>query len=206
MLQDTSAAFPTLDAGNNSIGPIPTAVAGPLQTFVWAGVPWTLPVIGARLGWVGVGFGIALLAALCFNRFDPSHERRRGTTNQEPKTEPVTHTTNDLSQPSSVVVRLSPVGPARWSFGRVLRAEVRLLLSDLRWWWYGVLAALMLAGLFAPIDLARQYVLPVTWLWPILVWSALGRARRNIILRSSSSPPRTRSGVSFRPPGWPESW
>jgi hypothetical protein len=174
MLQDTSAAFPTLDAGNNSIGPIPTAVAGPLQTFVWAGVSWTLPVIGARLGWVGVGFGIALLAALCFNRFDPSHERRRGTTNQEPKTEPVTQTTNDLSQPSSFVVRLSSVDPARWSFGRVLLAELRLLLTDARWWWYGVLATLMLAGLFAPIDLARQYILPATWLWPILVWSSLG--------------------------------
>jgi hypothetical protein len=174
MLQDTSAAFPTLDAGNNSIGPIPTAVTGPLQTFVWAGVPWTLSVIGARLGWVGVGFGIALLAALCFNRFDPSHERRRGTTNQEPTTEPVTQTTNDLSQPSLFVVRLSPVGPARWSFGRVLLAELRLLLSDVRWWWYGVLAALILAGLFAPNDLARQYILPATWLWPILVWSSLG--------------------------------
>jgi hypothetical protein len=174
MLQDTSAAIPGLNADNNSIGVIPTAVAGPLQTFVWAGVPWTLPVIGARLGWVGVGFGIALLAALFFNRFDPSHERRRGTANQEPKTEPVTQTTHDLSQPSSFVVRLSSVGPARWSFGRVLLAELRLLLSDVRWWWYGVLAALMLAGLFAPIDLARPYILPATWLWPILFWSSLG--------------------------------
>jgi hypothetical protein len=174
MLQDTSAAFPALDAGNNSIGPIPTAVAGPLQTFVWAGVAWTLPIIGARLGWIGVGFGIALLAALCFNRFDPSHERRRGTKNQEPNAESVTQTTNDLLQPSSFVFRLSPVGPARWGFGRVLLAEVRLLLGDLRWWWYGVLAALILAGLFVPTDVARQYILPATWLWPILVWSALG--------------------------------
>jgi hypothetical protein len=66
------------------------------------------------------------------------------------------------------------VGPARWSFGRVLLAELRLLLSDVRWWWYAVLAALMLAGLFAPIDLSRQYILPATWLWPILVWSSLG--------------------------------
>jgi hypothetical protein len=178
MLQDTSTAFPTLDAGNNSIGPIPTAVAGPLQTFVWAGMAWTLPIIGARLGWVGVGFGIALLAALCFNRFDPSHERRRRMQNEELKIENKPPT-EQKSFPASV--RLTPLRArsAQFSifnsqFAWVLLAEVRLLLSDLRWWWYGVLAAFILAGLFVPTDVARQYILPATWLWPILAWSALG--------------------------------
>ena len=181
MLQDTSATLSGLDAADNSIGPIPVALAGPLQTFVWAGVPWTLPEIAARLVWVGVGFAIALLAALFFNRFDPAHERRRRTKDQGSRAEALAPTTHDPWQPASFVLQLSPVVAARWSFGRVLLAELRLLLSGVRWWWYGVMAALMLAGLLTPIDVARHYLLPATWLWPILLWSALGarEARHN---------------------------
>jgi hypothetical protein len=178
MLQDTSAAIPGLDAANNSIGVIPTTLAGPLQTFVWSGVAWTLPIIGARLVWVGVGFGIALLAALCFNRFDPSHERRHPMKHEplgsehQPAVEPKAFPTSVHLTP--LATRPAHVSRFTFQFARVLREELRLLLSDVRWWWYAVLTALMLAGLFAPIDVARQYILPATWLWPILVWSALG--------------------------------
>jgi hypothetical protein len=133
-----------------------------------------LPVIGTRLVWAGAGFVIALLAALCFNRFDPARERRQRTKDEGQTIETATQTTHSPSQPSSFVFRLSAVRPARWSFGRVLLAELRLLLSDIRWWWYTVMAALIVAGLLAPVDAARHYLLPAAWLWPLLVWSALG--------------------------------
>jgi hypothetical protein len=42
-----------------------------------------------------------------------------------------------------------------FQFARVLLAELRLLLSDIRWWWYAVMAALIIAGLLAPVDVAR---------------------------------------------------
>jgi hypothetical protein len=61
-----------------------------------------------------------------------------------------------------------------FSFGRLLLAELRLMRKGLRWWWFLVAAALIVAGALLPIDTARHYVLPFTWLWPVLIWSALG--------------------------------
>jgi len=174
MLHAASAAFPGLDAGNNSIGPVPVALAGPLQTFVWAGVAWTPAVIAARLVWLGVAGGITLLAALCFNRFDPSRERLRRTKDEGRTTEAVVRTTDDPSQPSSFVVRLSSVGPMRWSFGSVLLAELRLMRASLRWWWFLIAAGLIAGGLIAPGTVAHRYLLPAAWLWPLLAWSAQG--------------------------------
>jgi hypothetical protein len=176
MLQATSAAFPTLDSGNNSIGPVPAALAGPLQTFVWAGVLWTPPVIAARLLWIGVAFGVALLAALFFKRFDPSRAVSRKAKRALAAGDAKRAGSRASAPARQSEARLTPLGAAyrRFSFGRVLLAELLLIRRGLRWWWFPIAAALIVAGFLAPADIVRQYVLPAAWLWPILVWSALG--------------------------------
>ena len=45
------------------------------STFQWNGVQWTPELILARLSWIAVTLALALLAALLFDRFDPSKER-----------------------------------------------------------------------------------------------------------------------------------
>jgi len=46
--------------------------------------------------------------------------------------------------------------------------------------WFFVAAILFIVGMVVSPNIARQYVLPFTWLWPILVWSQLGtRERQN---------------------------
>jgi ABC-type transport system involved in multi-copper enzyme maturation permease subunit len=171
MLQATSVAFPGLDAGNNSIGPVPLALASPLQTFVWAGVAWTPAVIGARLLWLGVAGGIALLAALCFNRFDPSRIKVR---KRDAGTAPVPVELPDTPVAPVQLVTLSALVPSQFSFGRLLLAELRLVRASLRWWWFLIAAGLIAGGLLAPSNVAQQYLLPAAWLWPLLAWSALG--------------------------------
>ena len=173
MLDATNGAFEHLDLGNNGIGPVPRF--DPVRTFVWTGVPWTLGLIGVRLIWVGVAFAIALFAALFFSRFDPARERHRSATgDQRPATNDEQLPGVELPPASMLPVTLSPVLPARFTFIRVLRAELRLLLKQLRWWWYVVAAVLVVAGVLLPAGVARTYLLPITWLWPILVWSGLG--------------------------------
>ena len=171
MLAATSAAFPGLDVGNNSIGPVPLALAGPLQTFVWAGVQWTPAVIVARLLWVGVAGAIALLAALCFNRFDPSHTRVR---RQDGDMAPVPVEVHETPVSPVQLVTLLPLVAVRFSFGRLLLAELRLMRASLRWWWLLIAAGVTIGGVLAPTDVAQHYLLPTAWLWPILVWSSLG--------------------------------
>ena len=182
MLQATKVAFPDIDFLNNSIGPVPVFLAGPLQTFVWAGVQWTPQVIAARLSWIAVAIAIALLAALFFNRFDPARERGRRTKadKQEKKEAEVIPTGLIPTQsPGSIGLttpRLTPLVPAqrRFNFARILLAELRLLRKDLHWRWLVVAVVLIIAGALLPSEIARQYLLPFTWLWPILIWSALG--------------------------------
>jgi ABC-type transport system involved in multi-copper enzyme maturation permease subunit len=182
MLQATKSAFPDIDFLNNSIGPVPVFLAGPLQTFEWAGVLWTPQVIAGRLFWIVVAIAVALLAALFFNRFDPARERGRRTKadKQEKKEAEVIPTGLIPTQaPGSIGLttpRLTPLVPAqrRFNFARILLAELRLLRKDLHWRWFLVTVVLIIAGALLPSEIARQYILPFTWLWPILIWSALG--------------------------------
>jgi ABC-type transport system involved in multi-copper enzyme maturation permease subunit len=171
MLHATSVAFPGLDASNNSIGPLPVALAGPLQTFVWAGVAWTPAVIAARLFWLGVACAIALLAALCFNRFDPSRIKLRP---RDGDTALVLVEVHDMPVSPVQLVTLSVLVPGRFSFGRLLLSELRLMRASLRWWWFLIAAGLIVGGLLAPTNVAQQYLLPAAWLWPLMAWSALG--------------------------------
>jgi len=47
-------------------------------------------------------------------------------------------------------------------------------LKGQRWWWYAVALGLVVASLFSPLEVSRQWLLPAAWIWPFLVWSPLG--------------------------------
>ena len=91
------AAFPGSSKKGLSMG-INVKSAGQfwdLTTFRWEGLDWTREIIVSRLCWLGVGLGLALLAAIFFRRFDPAREGSRralkvvkaaGTTRSRSKT------------------------------------------------------------------------------------------------------------------------
>ena len=43
-----------------------------------------------------------------------------------------------------------------------------------RWWWYSIAAGLVIAQAAVPLELSRGLFLAAAWIWPILIWSALG--------------------------------
>ena len=53
-------------------------------------------------------------------------------------------------------------------------AEIKLLLKGQRWWWYVVMAGIIIACLVNPSAAVREFALPIAWVWPILIWSAIG--------------------------------
>jgi hypothetical protein len=146
--------------------------------FVWEGIDWSPAMLGGRLLWILVAVALAFVAALFFDRFDPSRGglRRRpaaGTANggafeAGPAGQPAT-----ASAPH-VTLTPVPAGAPRSRFLGVLRAELKLALNGLRWWWWIGAAGLFIATLAAPLDAVRQIALPLAWIWPILVWSPLG--------------------------------
>jgi hypothetical protein len=142
--------------------------------FVWEGLDWTPAVLSGRLAWALAALGLAFLAALFFDRFDPSRDGRRrqqtasgvdgeAETGQAPAA-PVPH------------VSLTPVaaGATSFRFPAILAAELKLALKGQRWWWWAGAAGLILATLLAPLQAVKEIALPLAWIWPILVWSPLG--------------------------------
>jgi hypothetical protein len=76
--------------------------------------------------------------------------------------------------------RLTPLGSARspFSFPRVFLAELRLLLKGWPWWWYIAAGGLIAACAVLPLGMVKNLLLPVAWVWPILVWSSMGSRER----------------------------
>jgi hypothetical protein len=147
-----------------------------LQEFHWEGMRWTSQILLERLAWVGVALGLLLVAALFFDRFDPARVFSRRTARKSP---PIANTLAMGQQGEKALARPVPLTQPEPSllsfrFGQVLLAELRLIWKQSPWWWYVVMAGLVLASLFAPIDQVRRFVLPLAWIWPILNWSAMG--------------------------------
>lgn len=156
-------------------------VVGPIRTFTWNGAQWTMGAILGRLLWVGVAIGLVTLAALLFSRFDPSTERWRRKKARQDVVE-TDQEVIDTHIPVPGPIHLTPLKTRRGNaisvFGRTLLAELRIMLKGARWWWYVVALGLILTGFFNPLDVSRQYLLPVAWIWPILLWSSMGNRER----------------------------
>ena len=84
---------------------------GDLKTFVWPGLDWTADVIASRALMIAAAFGIAALAALVFDRFDPSRRGPRfaqggSPTPAQPAMQPA------LQEPPAAAARLAAPAPS----------------------------------------------------------------------------------------------
>jgi hypothetical protein len=155
------------------------------KVFLWTGVDWTPQIILHRLLWVAAAFGIALLAAVFFHRFDPARE----ILNWKRRTPAPANGGDNLqvaSLPAASAGHLTPIARSQGEprFAHLVGAELRLMLKGLRWWWYVVAAGLLIAELASPTAEARLDVLLAAWLWPILVWSPMGSRESRHATRS----------------------
>lgn len=147
----------------------------PIQVMRWEGLDWTPDLLLSRLIWVLLAAGVALVAALFFDRFDPA----RGIGRRAARKRAATLNGAVDEAPAFVpvpAVHLSPLPEAsrRFRFLDVLHAELRLLLNGRRWWWWAGAAGFLIATLTAPLDSVQRVVLPLAWMWPMLLWSSLG--------------------------------
>ncbi|MCP4140474.1 MAG: hypothetical protein GY755_09325 [Chloroflexi bacterium] len=188
MAKVVTAQFPSYQGGF-VLGAAPGVIT---DTFVWSGIDWTPSIIAARFSFFGIGAIIALLAALFFDRFDPSRrkikiakKRKKDDIHQSPSEE------IKLSEPVRAV-RLLPLNTdvRHPSFFPVFRAEIKLLLKGQRWLWCAIAIGLIIASLLSPSDITRSIILPMAWIWPILLWSSLGNReiRHNVSQMVFSSP------------------
>ncbi|HYH44948.1 MAG TPA: hypothetical protein VEG34_04635, partial [Thermoanaerobaculia bacterium] len=143
------------------------------QVFRWQGMDWTPELVLGRLSWFALAVGISLIAALFFDRFDPAKGRMRLPKRKRKRKEEVEEAALP-ALPEHVTLTPLAVTAGAFRFPGVLAAELRLALKGQPWWWYAAAAGLIIAGLTAPVGGVRQIVLPLAWIWPLLVWSPMG--------------------------------
>mgnify|MGYP001216098238 FL=1 len=146
----------------------------PLRAFEWSGFDPDAAFVLGRVGLVAVAALLVLLPALWFGRFDPA---RRAAPVPEPPAAP--EPAAALPEPPAVRrPALAGAGARRGvAAGRLLAGELRILLQGVsRRWWLGALAIGVVAAV-APAPAVAGFVLPVAWIWPVLVWSRLGTQR-----------------------------
>ncbi|MFC2133166.1 hypothetical protein ACFLTH_00995 [Bacteroidota bacterium] len=160
-------------------------------TFEWEGVDWKAEIILWRLVWFSMAFAIVLFVSLFFKRFDPSYQFRKRK--------------RQVSKPEILIpeeelpdenVHLSPL--TRNETGIISRliftvkAELKIMLKGLHKIWYAGALLLIILTLTLPFDAARQFILPISWVWPLLIWSKMGNRelqfRTNQFMFSSPYP------------------
>lgn len=125
--------------------------------------------------WLAIAISLVLLASLIFDRFDSTRSAgsKRETRKQAGKN--ALRGTEPLAAPQ-VATHLAPISAKERSaaFTKITIAELRLALQGLRWWWYLMAAGLLIAQLAAPLEISRGPLLGFAWIWPALIWSAMG--------------------------------
>lgn len=157
-----------------------------LKTFVWEGVAWTPSVLFKRLACIALALGLGLLAAFCFDRFDTAlkakafgGKKKKRLVNGEPEqidSEQEILSVEAANTKEAARLHLTPLASiaARHNFSRVLLAELKLMLKGVNRWWQLVALGLIIASAFVPLSIARQFLLPFAWIWPLLLWSPMG--------------------------------
>jgi len=159
------------------------------KTVVWGGLPWTAGNIGYRGFPIAYGFAMSLVAAGLFDRF--ASKAAAGRKRRLRKFLGRVAGSSLQRIPGWVTLPFDAL-LGRFAWGRILVAELRLMLQGLAWWWYAVALGLWIASAAMDPTSARADIYPFLMIWPLLLWSGMGtrekRFRTGGILFSAPKP------------------
>ena len=143
------------------------------KVFIWEGFNWTSSILLMRIYWMSAAFGLVLLASLGFNRFDNSKLRERKQRNSWfSKKNPVIPDESNIS--SKIRYCDLPPAVAKFSYFRLILAELRLMLRGNTILWMVIAFALFIVLIFTTLDFAYKIALPLLWFFQVLILSNLG--------------------------------
>ncbi len=152
-------------------------IAAPVSTLRWDGLNWTADIVISRLARMALTFGIVIVSAFLFDRFDPSRGSAvREASGARDVPSPEIQAENSAAPVKISAATLTPL-TARATHSRflsMLAAELRLMLKGQKWWWYAVALGLAVASAVVPSADGRGILLACAWIWPVLLWSSMG--------------------------------
>ena len=186
LYRSTRGVLRTIDPSNSQEFHFSLTIGGEhaVRTFPWNGIDWSIQVLSMRLLWIAVAVGLALVAALFFDRFDPARSWRRRRSAAQAKSEPSTDQgqSSVSSAISANVAHLTPLNrtATHSRFLQLVISELRLMLKGKRWWWYTAAGGMLIGQIVSPDPQLRSGFLIAAWIWPVLLWSQMGcREARN---------------------------
>jgi len=158
----------------------------PLKTFAWHGFDPSLGFLLSRYALLVIAVALALLPALWFPRFDPAGARVPVASGTDPGGVPERGATpeavmwEERTKDRPAGFTTLPRTSVRYGNPalRLLLGEVRILIQGTPlWWWAGVLLLTLAAQMVTPATGVSRLLLPLAWIWPVLIWSRLGTQR-----------------------------
>ncbi len=148
------------------------------KIFTWEGMNFTSSILLSRIYWMAAAFGLVLLSASGFNRFDSSGitERKQGNA-WFSKNDPAI--SDQLRKPSKVRYRDLPVAVAKFSYFSLIVAELRLILKGNSTLWLIITSVSFIVSIFTSQNFAYKIALPLLWFFQILILSGLGSREIN---------------------------
>lgn len=144
-----------------------------LKTVLFEGITWNAEFIISRLMYVVLAFIIICISVLFFNRFDVKSKVKKDN-----KKKNVDSIDDEIIDSESINAKELTAISINFSFFNMLKAELKLILNRLSWWWVITALGLIVACIFSPIKTVQAYILPITWIWPIAIWSSLGNREK----------------------------
>ncbi|MDN5287339.1 MAG: hypothetical protein JWR38_3613 [Mucilaginibacter sp.] len=139
------------------------------KTFEWNGITITSLFLFSRLLWIIFAFGLVYLSSFFFHRFDfkqPVSKRKKSSINAEQNTV-ITFAATGINR------ALIPPLVIDYGIFPFIKTELLLLTRKGTKWLGLVIGGLSLSMLFAPINVAHAYLLPILWFLQVTRWSEL---------------------------------
>jgi hypothetical protein len=187
------AAYPSAELGFEIgfLGFIDQTAGKAINLFIWNGIDWSFDLVPLRLLWMACAVGIAGIATIRFDRFDPARIKIKTSSKRKKKKVVRIEESIDHHPPLLSWSELMPV-KFRFNIIRMWSAELRLMLKGYHWAWYLIAVALAAVQLAVPFEYAREFAFPAAWIWPLTAWSVMGareiRFNTGQLLFSSAHP------------------
>ncbi len=166
---EVAARFP-LQQGNSNIGVSISDEANEINTFVWQGLEPTITQLWGALPLLLICLSCLALAFICFDRFSK---------NIIPENKPSSWLNFTVkTRVGEPLDRIFFAVTKHFAFTRLLRLELKLILKGHSVYWFIGLLVLNIMQLLVSHMLLISLVLPLSWLWCVLVISQLGQVEK----------------------------
>lgn len=138
------------------------------KTFEWNGITITGPFVISRLLWLIFSLALVYVSSFFFHRFDFKQsvsKKKKKLSNES--------TDAQLLAPAAFNRVLLPPVVIDYGIFPFIKTELLLLIRKGSKWFWLLIGGVWVSMLFAPLNIAHAYLLPILWFLQVTRWSEL---------------------------------